>query len=133
MVCSRPLGEELGNDLLGKEFRPFLLFPSAANLVLNNSVPKHRGGDMDTILPPEFDLQGKNALVSMCHAIFYKEHNIPLYFKSSLTAFPPFGLPFNASKSENWSTAFAGMTLAARSASFWRIWRMVRSCDGISK
>jgi len=53
--------------------------------------------------------------------------DVLVYLRSSVTAFPAFDAPLKASKSLNVATESGGSTLAARSASFSRIWRIGRS------
>ena len=56
-----------------------------------------------------------------------------VYLRSSVMAFPPFGVPFNASKSLKVSTPFGGKTSEASCTSFSRACRGDRSWDGMSK
>ena len=57
----------------------------------------------------------------------------PLYLRSSVTPVPPFPLPLIVSNSLNCSMVLGGRTSDASRASFSRIWRMVKSCVGLSK
>lgn len=59
--------------------------------------------------------------------------NLLVYFKSSVTSFPPFGLVLSARLSRKASLLPAPITDAARSASFARIWRGVSVEVGMSK
>ena len=62
-----------------------------------------------------------------------------MYFKSSVTEMPPFGVPLGVMSVLNCAAESAAQKLeppsvsAARSLSFWRIWVGVRLEEGMSK
>ena len=63
----------------------------------------------------------------------WSNEHILLYLRSSVTATPPFGDPFNFNSSLNLSTASGGIISAANLARFSRIWIGVRLEVGMSK
>lgn len=116
--------------LLVEELRPFLLAPGATDLVGDQTIPKDSRGDMDTILPAEFDYG-----ISMRIGSFMPMGNVnlPVYFKSSVTSTPPLGEDFREIRLRTASWLFPPITSAARAASFSRTCTGVRVEVGMSK
>lgn len=119
------------SDLLLEELLPFLLAPRARDLVRHETVPEHGRRNVDAVLPRELDcgVCAVHSATAPGHLARY----VLVYFKSSVTAFPPFGVDLSARWSWNAATLSCPIESPTSLASFSRIWSGVRVDVGMSK